>query len=88
MGQNLRFVHTLGLSHRFSRWHWHRFGDTSKTKHIMSRKQKTNDQSSSLLPAPCFATVVKNKKKKRRSTVASRRGFLKNGGNALEHTTP
>ena len=47
-----------------SRWNGHRFGDSSKTKHIMSRKQKRTiiiAASSTLL-----ATVMKNKKKKKR----------------------
>ena len=63
MGQNIHLVHTLGLSHRFSRWPWHRLGDASKTKH-MSRKQKRTiiiAASSTIL-----ATVMKNKKNKRR----------------------
>ena len=63
MGQHIRRVHTLGLSHRFSRLPWHRFGDVSKTKHIMSRKLKRTiiiAASSTIL-----ATVMKTKKKKR-----------------------
>ena len=47
-----------------SGWPWHRFGDASKTKRIMSRKQKRTiiiAASSTIL-----ATVMKTKKKKRR----------------------
>ena len=70
MGQNIRLVHTLGLSGRFPRWYWHRFGDASKTKHIISRKQKRTiiiAASSTIL-----ATVMKNKKKKRRRSCCVR----------------